>query len=72
MGQVTMNRAISIIGLVVSLGVLFAAYTVTPEGSDGTLHVDASLGNGCVSREFALDEGYGVSRIETRLVCSDK
>lgn len=65
-----MNKAISVIGLLASLGVLFAAYSGMPEAGDAGLHADASLGNGCVSREIALDEGYGVSRTETRLVCA--
>ena len=66
-----MSKAVSIIGLVVSLGVLFAAYTVAPEAADVGLRADTSLGNGCVRHEVALDEGYGVSRVETRLVCAD-
>jgi hypothetical protein len=66
-----MSKAVSIIGLVVSLGVLFAAYTVTPEAADVGLRADTSVGNGCVRREVALDEGYGVSRVETRLVCTE-
>lgn len=67
-----MSKAISIIGLIASLGVLFAAYAVTPETADAGLHAEASLANGCFSREIALDEGYGVSRTETRLVCAGK
>jgi hypothetical protein len=67
-----MNKTLSIVGFVVSLGALFATYSVAPEAGEKSLHVDAALDKGCVSREFALDEGYGVSRIETRLVCGDK
>lgn len=66
-----MSKAVSIIGLLASLGVLFAAYTVTPEAADAGSRADTSLGNGCVRREIALDEGYGVSRMETRLVCAE-
>ncbi len=66
-----MRKAVSIFGLIAGLGILFAAYSVTPQASDVGLRAETSLGNGCVSREIALDEGYGVSRRETRLVCAD-
>jgi hypothetical protein len=67
-----MSRAVSIIGLMASLGVLFAAYAVTPEAADAGLQSEASLENGCISRVIALDEGYGVSRTETRLDCATR
>lgn len=66
-----MSKAVSIIGLMASLGVLFAAYAVTPEAGDVGLRAAASPVGGCISREVALDEGYGVSRTETRLVCAE-
>jgi hypothetical protein len=31
----------------------------------------AALDAGCVAEKVALDEGYGVSRTETRIVCKD-
>jgi len=66
-----MRKTVSIIGLLASLGVMFAAYTATPEAADAGLRAEPSRGTSCVSREVALDEGYGVSRMETRLVCPD-
>jgi len=67
-----MSKAVSIVGVLACLGALFAAYTVSPQAADVGVRADARLGNGCVSREVALDEGYGVSRVETRLVCAEK
>jgi hypothetical protein len=67
-----MRKAVLIVGLMTSLGFLLAAYAVTPQARDAGLRADRSLGNGCVTRQIALDEGYGVSRTETHLVCADK
>lgn len=69
-----MNRLASVLGLAISFAVIFSAYSETPEASGGetkTAEAAQSAGKTCVSREFALDEGYGVTRTETRLVCAD-
>jgi CHASE1-domain containing sensor protein len=65
-----MSRTVSIMGLLLSLGALFAAYSVTPQAADVALRAETRVGSDCISREIALDEGYGVSRMETRLVCA--
>jgi len=68
-----MNRVASIFGLAVTFAVIFLAYSGTPEASNAeaqTAQIEAQ-GKNCVSREIALDEGYGVTRTETRLVCAD-
>lgn len=67
-----MSKAVSILGLLASLGILFASYTISPETADAGSGTETSLSDGCIAREVALDEGYGVSRTEMRLVCADK
>jgi hypothetical protein len=69
-----MNRVASILGLAMSFAVIFSAYSGTPDASSvetQTAQMADAAGKNCVSREFALDEGYGVTRTETRLVCSE-
>ena len=69
-----MNRVASIFGLAVTFAVMFLAYSGTPEASNAeaqTAQMVEAQGKTCVSREIALDEGYGVTRTETRLVCAD-
>jgi len=39
----------------------------TVEARETTLAID-----GCTTREVALDEGYGVSRKMSQLICADK
>jgi hypothetical protein len=63
-----MTRVISIIGLVVSLARIFAAYVETPEAASIESAATETLGE-CVIREVALDEGYGVTRMEKHIVC---
>ncbi len=69
-----MNRVASILGLAMSFAVIFSAYSGTPEASNAetqTAQTADAAGKTCVSREIALDEGYGVTRTETRLICAD-
>ncbi|WP_026606917.1 hypothetical protein [Methylocapsa acidiphila] len=69
-----MNRTASILGLAISFAVIFSAYSGTPEASSAetkTAEAASAAGKNCVNREFALDEGYGVTRTETRLVCAE-
>ncbi len=58
-----------IMGLATSLAVIFLAYTATPEASLPDAQAGAAPGKGCVTREVALDEGYGVTRLDARVVC---
>ena len=64
-----MTRVISIIGLVATLAIMFAAYVETPEAASVESAATETLGEGCVTREVALDEGYGVTRMEKHIVC---
>jgi hypothetical protein len=64
-----MTRVISIIGLIASLAMIFAAYVETPEAASVESAATETLGEGCVIREVALDEGYGVTRMEKHIVC---
>jgi hypothetical protein len=69
-----MIRMSSIFGLLMGLAALFSAYSGTPEASGGeaqAAQVTEASGRRCVAHEVALDEGYGVSRMETRLVCAN-
>ncbi len=64
-----MIRLGSIFGFVLSLGLIFAIYMGSPDLSLADAQANASLGEGCVSEKVALDEGYGVTRTETHIVC---
>lgn len=65
-----MTRVISIVGLVASLALIFAAYTATPEAASVEGIVADTFAEGCIIREVALDEGYGVTRTEKRIICA--
>lgn len=67
-----MRMTISILGLMAGLGILLVSYSVMPETAEIGLHAEASPGKGCISRVVALDEGYGVTRTELRLVCAEE
>ena len=59
-----------ILGFIMSLALIFAAYTET-QGSVAEAQASAAPIQGCVTREVALDQGYGVTRTETRAVCAE-
>ena len=59
-----------ILGFIMSLALIFAAYTET-QGSVAEAQASAAPILGCVTREVALDQGYGVTRTETRAVCAE-
>lgn len=67
-----MIKMASIVGMVMGLVMVFSAYTGAPEGSSAEAQAAPATEapSGCVTREVALDEGYGVTRTETRVVCS--
>jgi hypothetical protein len=65
-----MTRVISIVGLVASLAMLFAAYTAAPEAANVEGTIPDTFTEGCVIRNVALDEGYGVTRTEKRIICA--
>lgn len=65
-----MTRLGSILGFVFSLAVIFTAYMGTQDASVAETKAQAVLDEGCVSENVALDEGYGVTRTETHIVCA--
>ncbi len=65
-----MVRLGSVFGFVFGLAIIFAAYMGTPESSVAEAQANAALGDGCVVEKVPLDEGYGVTRTETHVVCA--
>ena len=65
-----MIKMVSIGGLVLGFAVMFAAFMSWPNPASVEAQVGTASRMACVARDFALDEGYGVTRTETRLVCS--
>jgi hypothetical protein len=65
-----MIRLGSVFGFVIILTLIFAAYMGTPEASVAEAQSGVAPSAGCVTEKVALDEGYGVTRMETRTVCS--
>lgn len=66
-----MVRLGSLFGFVLGLAILFAAYMGTQDSSVAEPQ-SASLGAGCTAEKVALDEGYGVTRTETYVVCAEE
>jgi hypothetical protein len=62
-----MIRLGSILGFALGLAIIFAAYMGTQDQSVAETQTGAP---GCVAQKVALDEGYGVTRTETRVVCA--
>ena len=60
-----------ILGFIMSLALIFAAYPETQGASVAEAQASAAPIQGCVTREVALDQGYGVTRTETRAVCAE-
>jgi len=69
-----MRKTSCFLSLMISLAIVSVAFTETrdPAGAE-TQAAQASepKSNGCVTREVALDEGYGVTRTEKRIVCGE-
>jgi hypothetical protein len=65
-----MIKMVSIAGLLLGFTVMFAALMSWPNPASVEAQVGTASRMACVARDFALDEGYGVTRTETRLVCS--
>lgn len=63
-----MVRVGSIFGFALGLAILFAAYMGAPDAS--IAETQAAGLDGCVAENVALDEGYGVTRTETHVVCA--
>jgi hypothetical protein len=49
---------------------IFAAFAASQNASVAETQT-AGFDAGCVAEKVALDEGYGVTRTETRVVCKD-
>ena len=59
------------IGLLLGFTVVFAAFMSWPNPASVEAQVGTASRKACAAREIALDEGYGVTRTETRLVCKE-
>ncbi|MDB5508405.1 MAG: hypothetical protein JWL93_874 [Hyphomicrobiales bacterium] len=63
-----MIRTISFLGAATALAM--GAFAIAgPQGGSVEAREESHAGS-CVRQEVALDEGYGVSRIEIREICS--
>ena len=69
--RLAMIRMGLILGFIMSLALIFAAYTETQGASVAEAQASVAPIQGCVTREVALDQGYGVTRTETRAVCAE-
>ena len=65
-----MTRLGSIVGFALGVLILVAAFVGTQLPSSAETQT-AALDAGCVAEKVALDEGYGVTRTETRIVCRE-
>ena len=65
-----MIKMVSIGGLLLGFTGMSAAFMSWPNPTSVEAQVSTASRKACVARDFALDEGYGVTRTETRLVCS--
>jgi len=63
-----MIRAFAIFGCLIGFFVLLA-FVSAPQGGDVEARETNMSKSGCVTREVALDEGYGISRKMSQLVC---
>ncbi|MGO9674104.1 MAG: hypothetical protein ACLPSF_08055 [Methylocella sp.] len=62
-----MLRLGSILGFALGLAIMFAAYMGT---QDRSVAEPQAADAGCIAQKVALDEGYGVTRTETHVVCA--
>ena len=65
-----MIRLGSVLGVAFGLALVVAASAAMQDASVAETQT-AALDAGCVAEKVALDEGYGVTRIETRIICRD-
>jgi hypothetical protein len=65
-----MIRLGSVLGVAFGLALIVVAYVAMQDVSVAEPQT-AALDAGCVAEKVALDEGYGVSRTEIRVVCKD-
>ncbi len=63
-----MMKIVLFLGLVTSAAIFAVALIGAPAG-EGVAAREAQPATGCHVEQFALDEGYGVSREVTRHVC---
>jgi hypothetical protein len=64
-----MIKMVSIGGVLLGFTVMFAVFMIRPDPASVEAQVGTASRKACVTRDVALDEGYGVTRMETRLVC---
>lgn len=68
-GKSIMGKIVLFFGLVTGAAIFVVALIGAPDGGQVAAH-EAQPGAGCHVEQFALDEGYGVSRQVARHVCS--
>ncbi len=61
----------SIVGFAAILAIVLFVFTGRPEAAGGEAQPRAAPSKHCNTREVALDEGYGVTRLETQVVCAE-
>lgn len=67
-----MFKISSIVGFAAILAIILLVLAGRPEASGGEAQIGVALNNDCNTREVALDEGYGVTRLETQVVCAEE
>ncbi|QAY96063.1 hypothetical protein CWB41_10250 [Methylovirgula ligni] len=67
-GKSIMGKIVLFFGLVTGAAIFMVALIGAPAGSEVAAH-EAQPATGCHVEQFALDEGYGVSRQIARHVC---
>ncbi len=66
-----MIRTFAIFSCFVAFLVIILAVAGMPQSGDVEARETAVSADGCMTREVALDQGYGVSRKVSQLVCAN-
>lgn len=66
-----MAKVILVLGLVTSFAIFAIAVIGAPAKGGGAAREQTAAASGCNFEEFALDEGYGVSRKVLRRRCAE-
>ncbi|WP_156971117.1 hypothetical protein [Beijerinckia mobilis] len=67
-----MFKTVALLTAVFLSAIAVAFVLVNPRIETVEAHASEIAPAGCVNQEVSLDEGYGVTRKEIRLVCSDR
>ncbi|SFK54415.1 hypothetical protein [Methylocapsa palsarum] len=69
-----MRKTSLFLGVMIGLAIVSVAYTETRDPANTetqAAQASETKNNGCITHEVALDEGYGVTRTEKRVVCGE-